>query len=105
MVQAPANVQLTTDGLSAVATTKTSSKTTSTAALAVQDTSVLLPLPWGNDSTYSYAYDTRATASSSASSGSERVMRGLNHLKVCLTLDCITYSTTSAVCVYSGKCS
>jgi hypothetical protein len=93
IVQAPANVQLTTDGLSAVVT-KTSSKASSTAAaaaLAVHDTSQLLPLPWGNDSTYSYAYDTRATANSSSSAG-ERVMRGLNHLKVCLTSKCNEFS-------------
>jgi hypothetical protein len=93
MVQAPANVQLTTDGLSAVAT-KTSSKASSTAAaLAAHDTSQLLPLPWGSDNTYSYAYDVRATAANnSSSSGGERVMRGLNHLKVCLTLICIKYT-------------
>jgi hypothetical protein len=92
MVQAPSNVQLTTDGLSAVAA-KTSSKASSTAAaaLAVHDTSQLLPLPWGSDSTYSYAYDVRAT-NSSVSSGVERVMRGLNHLKVCLTLICTSYT-------------
>jgi hypothetical protein len=92
MLQAPANVQLTTDGLAAVSTTKTSSKASSTAAtLAVHDTSQLQPLPWGSDSAYSYAYDVRATATS-ASSGGERVMRGLNHLKVYLTLICIKYT-------------
>jgi hypothetical protein len=92
MVQAPSNVQLTTDGLAAVSTTKTSTKASSTAAaLAVHDTSQLLPLPWGSDSTYSYAYDVRATITSN-SSGGERVMRGLNHLKVCLTLICIKYT-------------
>jgi hypothetical protein len=81
MLQAPANVQLTTDGLSAVAA-KTSSKASSTAAaVAVHDTSQLLPLPWGSDSTYSYAYDMRAAITSN-SSGGERVMRGLNHLQV-----------------------
>jgi hypothetical protein len=92
MVQAPANVQLTTDGFSAIAT-KTSSKASSTAAaLAVHDTSQLLPLPWGNDSTYCYAYDVRATITNH-SSGGERVMRGLNHLKVYLTLMiCIKYT-------------
>jgi hypothetical protein len=102
MVQAPANTQLTTDGQSAV-TTKTSSKSASTAAaLAVHDTSLLLPLPWGSDSAYSYAYDTRATASSSVSSDSERVMRGLNHLKVCSISICsrITIVISGDGCVY-----
>jgi hypothetical protein len=91
MVQASFNVQLTTDGLSAVAT-KSSSKASSTAlALAVHDTSQLLPLPWGHDSAYSYVYDIRATITSN-SSGGERVMRGLNHLKVYLTLICVKYT-------------
>jgi hypothetical protein len=94
MLQAPANVQLTTDGLSAVAA-KTSSKASSTAAaLAVHDTSQLLPLPWGSDSTCSYAYDVRATITSS-SSGGERVMRGLNHLKVDPTRICIKYTEST----------
>jgi hypothetical protein len=118
MVQAPANVHLTTDGLSAVAT-KTSSKASSTAAvLAVHDTSALLPLPWGHDSAYSYAYDVRATASSTSGSSGERVMRGLNHLKVYPTLiassilkvytACVVeYCSTSTAdyCILLCKCS